>query len=328
MAPKVSVIIPVYNAERFILRCVQSILMQNFKDLEIVLVEDCSKDSSSLICLELEREYNNVVVSFQERNSGAAVARNKGIRIAQGEFIMFVDSDDYWKGQVEIDRYIKILESDKNLDFIITGLNTYYPESNKYIKSITYPEIATLIDQPSIDKQKALLKKGCFPNSPCNKIIRKDFLINNHLFFPEGITAEDIYWYICLTEKTSNFLCINDFYYVYDQGNEGSVTKQKSSKSLLYVVKTLSDRYKDDRSEFAEIVLGYMAYEYILLLTDLEYYTKEEKELILEYDWLRKYGTNRKVKIANIFISTFGRNLTTKLMNLYKNKVRKILYIA
>lgn len=328
MAPKISVIIPVYNAENFIVRCVKSILMQDFKDLEIILVEDCSKDSSRLICLELEKEQNNIVVICQEKNSGAAAARNKGIRMAQGEFIMFVDSDDYWKGQVEIDRYIKILDSDKNLDFIISGLYTYYPTNNKYIKSITYPEIATLIDQPSMEKQKALLEKGCFPNSPCNKIIRKNFLINNHLFFPEGITAEDIYWYIYLTEKSSNFLCINDYYYVYDQGNDGSVTKQKGSKSLLYVVKTLSERYRDNCSEFAEIVLGYMAYEYILLLTDLEHYSKAEKAQILDHDWLRKYETNRKVKIANRFISIFGRKLTIKLMNLYKTKVRKIIYIA
>lgn len=320
--PKVSIIIPVYNAELFLRRCVESILMQDYKSLEIILVDDCSKDSSREICKLLASENDNISTIFQEKNSGAAAARNAGIRTASGKYIIFMDSDDHWIGQVPIKKYVKLLDNSPRINFIITGLITYHPESNKYIKSTSYPKVTTDPNVLSINKQHALVSCGSFPNSPCNKIISKDFIMRNELFFPEGITAEDIVWYIRLTEVATNFLCINDYYYVYDQSNEFSVTKS-TSKSLLKVVTELSKKYKKSSTDFAQIVLSYMAYEYILLLTDLKKYDEEERKIILSHDWLRQFDMNNKVRISNRFIKILGRNLTVSLINLYKNKIRK-----
>ncbi|WP_018357333.1 glycosyltransferase family 2 protein [Porphyromonas levii] len=327
-APVVSVIIPVYNAEKFLRRCVNSVLNQEYKDLEIILVNDCSNDSSKDICEELQKAHINITTLHHRQNRGAAAARNSGLKIARGNYIIFVDSDDYWTDQVYLTKYIAILEDNKEINFIVCGLFTYYPNTNKYIKSVAYPEVAVAPSSKSIDKQKALLKIGSFPNSPCNKIISKEFLLKHNLFFREGYTGEDILWYLQMTKHANNFVCINDYYYVYDQGNDNSVTKRKGSISLLKIVVELSDKYRYDTSEFAVVLLGYMAYEYLLLLTDLNYFSEKEKNTILEYDWLRKYDTNKKVRLANLFISIFGKKNAVRLMNYYKSKVRKRFYIA
>ncbi len=93
----VSVITPVYNAERFLKICVESALNQTYKDIEIVLVDDCSKDSSAEIIHTLCEQYPNIVYHLQEKNMGAGVARNTALELAKGQYVAFLDSDDMWK---------------------------------------------------------------------------------------------------------------------------------------------------------------------------------------------------------------------------------------
>ena len=93
---KVSVIIPVYNSERFIREPILSALRQTYKNVEIIVVDDCSSDSSAEIIQDLQKEYSNIRYHLQPTNHGAGVARNKALEIATGQFIAFLDSDDVW----------------------------------------------------------------------------------------------------------------------------------------------------------------------------------------------------------------------------------------
>ena len=93
----VSVITPVYNAERFIKTSVESVMNQTYQNIEIILVDDCSKDSSAKIIKELCKKYPNIVYHLQETNMGAGVARNKALELAKGRYVAFLDSDDMWK---------------------------------------------------------------------------------------------------------------------------------------------------------------------------------------------------------------------------------------
>ena len=94
MACKASVIVPVYNAEKTLRRCVESIVLGQERNIEVILVEDCSKDHSWELCLELAQEFPNVTAVQNERNSGVSFTRNRGLELAQGDYILFVDSDD------------------------------------------------------------------------------------------------------------------------------------------------------------------------------------------------------------------------------------------
>ncbi len=95
----VSVITPVYNAERFITTAVESVMKQTYKNIEIILVDDCSKDGSAEIINGLCQKFPNIVYHLQETNMGAGVARNKALELARGQYVAFLDSDDVWKSE-------------------------------------------------------------------------------------------------------------------------------------------------------------------------------------------------------------------------------------
>ena len=111
---KYSIIVPVYNAEKTLERCVESIVKQSFTDYEIILVNDGSKDNSKSICAKLSDEYSNVVL-VDKKNGGASSARNAGIDIASGKYILFVDSDDYLN-----DDFFEVIDSiEKDFDLAV-----------------------------------------------------------------------------------------------------------------------------------------------------------------------------------------------------------------
>ena len=104
----VSVIIPVYKAERFIKHTINSVINQTYKNIEIILVDDCSPDKSADIILEMAKIYSQIKYFKLDVNSGAAVARNKGIEVSEGQYIAFLDSDDSWKHS-KIEKEIELL---------------------------------------------------------------------------------------------------------------------------------------------------------------------------------------------------------------------------
>ena len=105
----VSVITPVYNAERFILTAVESVMKQSYKNIEIILVDDCSTDKSAEIISSLQEKYQGIVYHLQETNMGAGVARNKALELARGRYAAFLDSDDVWKPE-KIEKQLNVMQ--------------------------------------------------------------------------------------------------------------------------------------------------------------------------------------------------------------------------
>lgn len=109
---KVSVIIPVYNAEKYITATISSVLAQTYKDLEIIVIDDCSTDASKECIEKLCEQHSNIIYHLQEKNAGVAVARNKGLDIATGRYIAFLDSDDEWKKE-KLEKQMELIERQK-----------------------------------------------------------------------------------------------------------------------------------------------------------------------------------------------------------------------
>ncbi len=128
----VSVITPVYNAARFIAGTVESAATQTYKDIEIVLVDDCSKDNSAEIITELQKKYPNIVYHKQEKNQGAAVARNTALHLAKGRYVAFLDSDDLWLPE-KIERQLALMAA-KNCPFCYGAID-FMNEEGQIIKS-------------------------------------------------------------------------------------------------------------------------------------------------------------------------------------------------
>ena len=139
-----SIIIPIYNSEKYLKRCVKSIINQKFKNFEIILVEDCSKDSSQKICKFFFKKYKNIKLVKHMERKGVSVSRNDGIKTAIGKYLMFIDSDDYLLNG-SLDNIAKFIK--KNEDKKIVFLNSFFTKfGKKLIKSEnTFQNLITII---------------------------------------------------------------------------------------------------------------------------------------------------------------------------------------
>jgi glycosyltransferase involved in cell wall biosynthesis len=218
---KVSVVIPVYNVERYLERCVQSVLRQTYKDLEIILVDDGSTDGSGELCDKIAERDSRVRVIHQE-NQGLSGARNTGIHQATGEYVIFMDSDDEWL----LDNGLEVLlQKDtigidlilfKNVDIWKDGRRTC---SRDYDFDIT----DRISDAKAIFKH--LVATQQFRMSACFLLVRKGLLVDNEIYFPIGYFSEDVYWSLNLWQHTNTVTIQNLYFYGYHHhGNSISTT--------------------------------------------------------------------------------------------------------
>ena len=169
---KVSFIIPVYKAEKYLAQCVESIASQTYKDLEIILVDDGSPDRSPELCDKLANTDKRIRV-IHKQNGGAASARNEGIRAAQGEYIIFCDADDFWRTNSYLEELVRKTCAHSECDFINFNCSYYYDSNGKYRDFVVYADdLLTPINKNSAII--SLVKSGTFPMSPCTKIIKRD----------------------------------------------------------------------------------------------------------------------------------------------------------
>ena len=181
--PVISVIVPVYNVENYLERCVNSLLAQTFASFEILLVDDGSKDRSGRLCDELAGRDDRIRVIHKE-NGGLSDARNAGIDAAEGEYLCFIDSDDYI--EPEMLQVLHRLIAENQADISVCGICDCY-ESGRYPQSTQIRELVFT----GTEALKATLEGKELPGSVCTKLIRRDLLANHR--FATGKTYEDAF---------------------------------------------------------------------------------------------------------------------------------------
>ena len=212
-----SIIVPTYNVENFIGRCATSIFSQNYDDMEIIFINDCSSDNSENIIFATLEKYpyrkDQVRVVKTEKNSGIAAVRNLGIQLAKGEYIYQVDGDDYLEPFV-LHKYMEIVKSNK-VDALIFD---YYIDYCNYKEKISYK-----FD----DKNILLCNILSADTPPCiwNKIIKKDVILKNDLNFINGINfGEDYYWMVGVLRACDSITYCDVVGYNYVRYNTKSYT--------------------------------------------------------------------------------------------------------
>lgn len=219
-----SIIIPVYNVERYIRECLDSVLMNNINErIEIVLVNDGSKDNSLSICNEYSIKYQNVKL-INQQNQGLSEARNEGIRNACGKYLLFLDSDDF----LEQDTLHKILKDLKSAekDFFI-GRSVKNIQKSKELSQVDY-EIVN-----NQNPQEAFLRLNSingFWFAAWLIIINRQFLLKNNLFFKKGILHEDELWVPSVFIHANSVGFLNYGFYGYRLNREGSIVSEKNIK--------------------------------------------------------------------------------------------------
>ncbi len=202
---KISVIVPIYNSEKYLNKCLDSLVNQTFKDIEIVLVNDGSTDGSEEIIKDY-LEKDDRIIYFKQPNGGQASARNLGLSKASGEYISFLDSDDF----MDNESFKKISDCLKDNDIILCDYYITAGGKDKYVK---------MYDGSTRNVSSSEYWK--FDAGPCNKIYKRDFLLRSHFAFPEGIIYED-YASIPTLIKYNPKLCYSSnalFHYVQDDAS-------------------------------------------------------------------------------------------------------------
>lgn len=233
--PFFSIIIPIYNAEKYIKRCAESIDKQSFNDYEVFFIDDSSEDSSSAICIELAQK-NGKIQYCKKTHGGAAAARNYGIVKASGSYIVFIDADDYVAEQF----LEKLRESIADKEFPdICFLNSHYVvDKGKINKNVIF-RIPQTQDLSNGLSQKEFIDLVTFetnilPGSMWLAVFRKDFLLQNNLQFDEKlIWSEDSDFIYRALIKAEKIKCCNYCGYYYYLDNSKSVSKKFSLEKAM-----------------------------------------------------------------------------------------------
>jgi glycosyltransferase involved in cell wall biosynthesis len=199
----VSIIIPVYNAEKYIARCFYSVANQTYRDIECIFVDDCSTDGGNALLGDLILKYNGPVkFSFvrHDKNLGASGARNTGTNIAVGEYVYYLDSDDEIAPEC-ISTLTALALKYPGVDLVLGNAVSVPPSSSMLIISDSkFPEY-------SDDKlwiKKHFFRKPRIPHNPVNRLVRREFLVKNNLYFKEGIICEDLLWNFFVAKKIAS----------------------------------------------------------------------------------------------------------------------------
>ena len=233
---KYSVIIPVYNVEKYINRCLKSILSQRYNDLEIILIDNGSTDRSGSICDIYANEDANISV-YHIENHGVGSARNFGLSKARGEFIYFVDSDDYLVGNLFAEFEDKLTP---DLDLLVFSYYNSFEqemtEKNRTKKILPYNGSYDKYDFSKIFKELFL---SDMLYTVWNKIYRREFLLENNLSFEQYELGEDVRFNLNAYRNVNKVYLSQDSYYVYVIGRKGSAMSSYNPKRLQYQLQEL-----------------------------------------------------------------------------------------
>ena len=233
---KYSVIIPVYNVEKYIDRCLKSIISQNYDDLEIIVIDNGSTDSSGSICDTYASEYSNIS-AYHIENHGVGSARNFGLAKAQGEFICFVDADDYLVGNLFSDVENQL---DSGLDLLVFS---YYNSLEKNLSETTRSAKILPIEGKKDRNQFIALFTELFLSEMMytvwNKIYRREFLEGHRIMFEQYELGEDVRFNLNVFECVHTISFSQTCYYVYVSGRTGSAMGQYNPYRMSYQLEEL-----------------------------------------------------------------------------------------
>lgn len=288
----VSLIVPVYNSETVITRCVESILGQTYADIEVLLLDDGSTDNSLNICRVFEKQDTRVRV-YTHENRGASFTRTWGITLARGEYIQFVDSDDYI-APIMVEKLVEKIQSE-DTDLVICGCTEYHPDHEYTI----LPDIEGKIQVKDLPSAYPSLFEKSILNSPCNKLYKRQYIRS---YFPEDLSlGEDLLFnleYIRQIE-TIYFLKESLYYYIIRQNSLNRKYRRDSIEiaERLYTenMRFCEEFHMGERAviHISTIFIKFLSYGLSDLYT-VSGYSRQEKRKIAK-SWIN----NRNVQQAS-----------------------------
>jgi len=289
-ASKISIVVPIYKVEKEIHRCVESLLAQTLKDIEIILVDDGSPDNCPIICDDYAKKDNRIKVIHKE-NGGLSDARNVGLLEAKAEYVLFVDSDDYIDKDT-CEKFYNSIEADED---IIVGDAVRVEGEKESLMGHADVAIESAISGSEFLREQLRSKKMYM--AACLNLYNREFLINNDLFFKKGILHEDEQWTprVFLKAKKVKYIKFPFYYYII---RENSITKKKdktkNAVDLMNSIKELSIIYDDlTDKQLKQLLNNYLVMLYLNGFYIGKLYRKGFEEFI-DKDFLKARAISRK----------------------------------
>lgn len=287
----VSVIVPVYNLEKYIERCIKSIINQTYKDLEIIIVNDGSSDSSEKTIKKYAKQDSRIKY-YYKANGGQATARNLGIEASEGKYILFVDGDDW----IELNMIEDMVNS--------TNEETELVLSDYYIDYYDITIVGTCVPNYSDDNTKNLILSS---PGPCYKLYKASIIKKHKPFFPEGIIYEDLAIIPYINSLIKSSVYLKKPYYHYCIRKNSTMHKNKFNKNERDVFLAVTNLQKEFKGDFQEEVE-------FLFIRELLYFSNIRNLFFVGKD-------------VNIYRKDLIKTLKTNYPNWKKNKyyMRKIV---
>ena len=246
--PLVSVIIPVYNVESYLKECIESVICQTFSNLQIVLVDDGSTDNSGAICDEYALKDTRISVIHKE-NQGLGAARNTGMQIATGKYIIFLDSDDYWDVNT-IEQLVNVAEKDK-LEVVVFSAEPFLDGMTGDYSGRSYTHsVQNNVVKNGRDSLSVAINNSEYYEQACLRLYLLDYIRNYKLKFEEGVLHEDISFSFLAYFYAERLMCLGDRFY-HRRYRPGSIMTSgklvQSSHGYKIAIEALLDQ-SDDKS--------------------------------------------------------------------------------
>ncbi|MDU5109592.1 MAG: glycosyltransferase, partial [Clostridium sp.] len=246
---KVSIVVPVYNVEKYIRKCLESLVNQTLEDIEIIVVNDGSTDNSQKIIDQYVSKFPHLVKSFIKKNGGLSDARNYGLSYCNGEYIGFVDSDDY----IDINMYEKMYSKAKNenSDIVVCDYYKVYNRKMKLVKAKKY-----------VDKKDMFIDTLA---AAWNKIYRREMLMKSGVIFPKGLIYEDTEFFCKLIPYINVASYVSQpFVYYIQRGGSIANTQGEKNAQIFKILENIVNYYK--KNELLQEYYSELEYLYIRIM--------------------------------------------------------------
>ena len=295
---KVSVIIPVYNVEKYLEKCLETVANQTLRDIEIICVDDGSTDKSFEI-VKAFADKDSRFVAVQQENGGAGAARNNGLRRAKGKYLSFLDSDDFFDENMLMEAY-NCAEKNK-ADFVVFSSDQYHEESNEYKTvnwTLRYAEIPPY--QPFGRRQMTDNIFKVFVGWAWDKLYNREFVVENNLWFQEQRTSNDMLFVFSAIAIAKKIACVEKGKILVHQRrnlkDSLSNTREKSWDCFYKALSALRDRLKDE-GIYEEVEKDYINYALHFSLWNLNTLAKPTYDTLfnkLKDEWWQDLGVADK----------------------------------
>lgn len=298
MDKKLTVAVPVYNVQKYLRRCIDSLIKNKIDDYEILLVDDGSTDESGIICDEYASKYNYIRVIHQQ-NKGLAEVRNICIQYAKGEFISFIDSDDFL-GENCYSHLLKIMQ-ETDADIMCYGVIDLYEGYEKIISKVNECEevIVTLSAKEAVEEM--LLPKHVDVIT-CNKIIRKS--LYDGILYPSGKLYEDMFTNYKVIAKATKVVSTNYRYYYYYHRN-GSIGRMTYNPKIMDLAKATNEVFRFGKEFCGQNIDNLIVGKLFWYIVVVNFMTKSN---IYDYAFIKetqRFGKkNSRVILTNSYISS------------------------